>query len=213
MKCSGILVIGLLALGPAATTASAQTEGTFSLGVEGGMKLAPDSAATGSTDFGLLWRFGHPKTGWGWAWGLNWYQTDIDRSVPVGGGVVDFGELHIRPITAGYGYTQVIGRTAITGALQGGFAFTSVSLDAAAEKAYIERLGARSVDADSGMTWVTRPSVGVWHDLNKKFGLHFSAGYTIARPHVTLKSSLGEDERRVRADVFTFKVGLAYSVF
>ena len=59
------------------------------------MKMAPDSAATGNRDFGLLWRFGHPKTGWGWAWGLNWYQTDIDHSV--GGGIVDFGEMHIPP--------------------------------------------------------------------------------------------------------------------
>jgi hypothetical protein len=173
--------------------------------------MAPDPAATGSYDIGLLWRFGHPKTGWGWAWGLNWYRTDIERFV--GGSTVDFGELRVRPITAGYGYTQVIGRTSIAGTLLGGFAFTSVSLNPVAADAYVERLGARTVQADSGMTWVTRPGVGVWYDLNKKFGLHFNAGYMIARPNVTVKSSLGEDKRRVRADVFTFKVGLAYSVF
>jgi hypothetical protein len=173
--------------------------------------MAPDPAAAGSFSIGLLWRFGHPKTGWGWAWGLHWYGTDIERSV--GGSSVDFGHLRVRPFMAGYGYTQVIGRTAITGKLLGGFALTSISLNPLAADAYVDRLGARSVQADSGMTWVTRSGVDVWHDLNRKFGLHISTGYVIARPNVTVTSSLGEDKRRVRADVFTLSVGLAYSVF
>jgi hypothetical protein len=35
----------------------------------------------------------------------------------------------------------------------------------------------------------------------------------MARPEVTVTHSLGTDRRRVRADMFQMKVGLAYSVF
>jgi hypothetical protein len=37
--------------------------------------------------------------------------------------------------------------------------------------------------------------------------------YMMARPEVTVRSSLGSDRRTVRADMFQMKVGLAYSVF
>jgi hypothetical protein len=211
MNVRPIPIIAMLVLLGAGSVASAQTEGSFSLGADAGLKMAPGPAAAPGLDIGLLWRFGHPKNGWGWAWGFHWYGTDIERSV--GGIPVDFGHLRIRPILAGYGYTRVVGRAAVTGKLLGGFAFTSIALSPLAADAYIDRLGARSVQADSGMAWVARPAVDMWYDLNRKFGLHFSVGYTIARPNVTLNSSLGEDKRRVRADVFTLKAGLAYSVF
>jgi hypothetical protein len=208
-----IPIIAVLVLMGAATTttATAQTGGSFSLGAEGGTRMAPDPAVAGSLSIGLLWRFGHPETGWGWAWGLPWYGTDLERSV--GGSSVDFGHLRVRPILVGYGYTRVIGRAAIIGKVLGGYAWTSIAMNPLAADAYIDRLGARSVEAGSGKTWVARPAVDVWYDLNSKFGLHFGTGYVIARPNITVKSSLGEDKRRVRADVFTLKVGLAYSVF
>ena len=53
----------------------------------------------------------------------------------------------------------------------------------------------------------------MWYDLTKKVGLHGSVGYIVARPDVTVRSSLGEDRRGIRADQFMVKIGLAYSVF
>jgi hypothetical protein len=66
---------------------------------------------------------------------------------------------------------------------------------------------------DSGTTWALRPGVGVWYDINNKIGLHVGVQYMIARPEVTVTSSLGADRRTARADMFQMKVGLAYSVF
>jgi hypothetical protein len=43
----------------------------------------------------------------------------------------------------------------------------------------------------------------------KKIGLHVSTGYMIARPHVTVSSSIGDDRQRARADMLQMKVGLA----
>lgn len=58
-----------------------------------------------------------------------------------------------------------------------------------------------------------KPEVQAWVDLSRKVGLNISLGYMIARPDVTVSSSLGRDTRAIRADVLMFKVGAVYSVF
>jgi len=145
-------------------TAHAQTKGKFALGADFALKIPGGDEAHGSEGVGLLWRFGHGKEGFGFHWGLNWYATDIDRSVA--GQNVELGELHVKPFMAGYGYTKNIGRSSITAALLGGLAYTSVRLTPAASDAYRDGLGARSIEADSGWPLVVRPELSMWYDLN-----------------------------------------------
>ena len=204
------LVCGLLLVSISAT-ADAQTEGKFAFGADFALKIPGGPDAHGSEGIGLLWRFGHGKEGFGFHWGFNWYETQIDRSVA--GRDIGLGELHVKPVMAGYGYTHNIGRYSITAAVLGGIAYSSVSLAPGASDAYRDLLGANSVDVDSGWPFVLRPELSMWYDINKKLGLHISSGYMIARPHVTVTSTLGEDKRRVSADMFGVKVGLAYSIF
>ena len=46
------------------------------------------------------------RPGWGFHWGLNWYAVKLERA---GRRHRDqSGELHVRPVMAGYGYTKVI---------------------------------------------------------------------------------------------------------
>jgi hypothetical protein len=165
----------------------------------------------GHLGVGLLWRIGHAKTGWGWHYGLSWYSTNLHQSI--GDISTEFGRLTVWSIAAGYGYTKVIGRTAITAKTMGGYAFSSASLNPAAADAFHDRLGARSVSIDAGNTFVVKPEISVWYDINKKLGLNVSGGYIVARPHVTVNSTLGEDRLSVRADMFMLKVGMAYSIF
>jgi hypothetical protein len=201
----------VLLLGSISTTAHAQTQNKFALGADFTMNIPGSEEAHGSEGVGLLWRFGHGKEGFGFHWGLNWYATDIERSVA--GQKVELGELHVKPFMAGYGYTKNVGRYSITAALLGGLAYTSVSLTPAAGDAYRDLLGARSIEAHSGWPFVLRPELSMWYDLSEKMGLHISTGYMIARPHVRVTSTIGDDERRVRADMVGVKVGLAYSIF
>lgn len=203
-----LLAVLLLAF---TSPARAQTDNRFAIGGEAGVRVPGGPDAHGSETRGLLWRFGHGREGFGFHWGLNWYTTDIDRSVA--GGTIELGELRLRPFMAGYGYTHHIGAVAITGALLGGAAFTSFSLRPEASDVYRDELGARSISGDAGATLVARPEVSMWYDLSRKVGLHVSAGYMIARPNVTVSSTLGDDRRRVNADMLQVKVGLAYAIF
>ena len=87
----------------------------------------------------------------------------------------------------------------------GGYAFTSFSKTTAASS---------FVSTDTSNTFVVKPQVIVaQHDVSKKIGLNVSAGYMVARPRLTVSTPLGDDARRIRADVFMFRVGLVYSVY
>jgi hypothetical protein len=204
---SVVMLMVLLAV----PSASAQSEGKFAVGAQLSTRAPAGPDASGHVGVSLLWRFGQSKTGWGWHYGLNWFETDLDRSI--GGTNTEFGELHVRPIMGGYGYTRVVGRTALTAKVMGGYAFSAMDLAPSATDAYHDRLGARSITVDAANTVVVIPEVSAWYDINKKMGLRVSTGYVVARPNVTVTSSAGEDKRRVRADMVTFRVGMVYSIF
>lgn len=203
----------LLAMSVASTPpALAQTTGKFALGAQVSKRGSTVPEAHGNLGLGLLWRIGHSKTGFRWDWGLNWYSADVDRSI--GGAVTELGELKIRPIMAGYGYSRLIGeRTSISAKALAGYAFSSAELAPSAIDAYHDRLGAQSITVDASNAFVIKPELGVWHDLGEKVGLMASVGYIVARPQIAVRSSLGEDKRRMNADMFMVKVGLVYSIF
>jgi len=62
-------------------------------------------------------------------------------------------------------------------------------------------------------TFVTRPEVGAWFDLTRKIGVNVNAGYMIARPRVTIRSTLADESERIRADMFSVKIGMVYRIF
>ncbi len=209
----GSLTIGI-ALG--AVSAVAQTNNRFAIGgdfkIQATDRASKDDYAHGKLGPELLWRFGHGREGWGFHWGLNWYAVDIDR--PIGGLVTELGELKVRPIMAGYGYSYRLNRRlSITGAVLGGYAFGSIGLVPSAVDAYERRLGAQSVTARASNMFVLKPELDVWYDLNKDFGLNVNAGYMIARPDVIVDTTTGQDKRTARADQFILKVGIVYSIF
>jgi hypothetical protein len=187
----------------------------FALGGEFKVKTS-DRASTedyaqGQLGPGVLWRFGEPKTGWGFHWGLNWYAVTIER--PVGGTTVELGELHVRPIMAGYGYTRIIGRYAVTADVLGGYAIGSIGLDAPAIDAYRRTFGVPDASASASNTFVLKPEIGVWYNVNRKVGFNVNAGYMVARPDVTIETAARTDVRTARADQFIIKVGMVYSIF
>jgi hypothetical protein len=200
-------------------TASAQDdtpkENRFALGAEFKVKTSDRSSqedyARGQLGPGLLWRFGASKPGWGFHWGLNWYAVKLER--PVGGTVTELGELHIRPFMAGYGYTYLIRRYAITVDMLGGYAIGSIKISDPAAAAYQRTLGVSSAEANATNTVVLKPEIGVWYDLTRKLYVNLNAGYMMARPDVEIVTSAGVFTRKARADQFIVKIGMVYSLF
>jgi hypothetical protein len=194
------------------TQARAQTDSRLAVGGSITARAASSSESGGSANVGFEWRLGHAMQGWGVQNSIfSWFDTDVQGTV--GPGTVGLGNMRIRPIMAGYGYTWVRGRTAITGDVVGGYSFNSFKLDSSAVQEYSRRLGATGIDAEATNAFALKPEIQVWHDLNSRFGLKIDGGYLIARPSVVITSSLGEDIHHIRADTFLVTVGLVYSLF
>jgi hypothetical protein len=209
-RCRIGLLLGLIVISTVAHV-SAQTEGKFAVGGEFTARMAGDREVRGHLKPGLLWRFGRGKPGWGFHWGLSWFSTDLDRSI--GGNNTEFGRLDVRPFMAGYGYTYKVGRVSATADVLVGYAIGSIEMAPIATDAYQNRLGARGLSVESSNTFAAKPEIGVWYDINRKIGLNVNAGYIIARPDVTVHSSLGDERRGIRADQFILKLGVACSIF
>jgi hypothetical protein len=187
----------------------------FALGGEFKIKTSDRASeedyARGQLGPGLLWRFGETKPGWGFHWGLNWYAVKLER--PIGDTVTELGELHIRPIMAGYGYTRKIRRYSITADALGGYGFGTMKISDPAKAAYRRALGVAEAEADATNTLVLKPEIGVWYDMTKKVYVNLNAGYMMARPDVEVVTSAGTFRRKARADQFILKVGVVYSIF
>ena len=169
------------------------------------------SDAAGAKTVGLLWRFGQGHEGWKWQYGLGWYSTDI--AWQIGGERTEIGKLSVKPIMAGYGYTHVMGRKSVSAGISGGYAFNKLTQGAELEDIVQARTSARGATIDVGNAWVLRPGVSFWYNMNEKIGLNVGAHYIISRPRVTFTSSSGSESRRIDADMFSVKAGIAYSIF
>lgn len=193
-----------------APDARAQTDNRFAVGLGVTSRVAPSAESGSSADVGFEIRLGHETGGWGPQVSLfNWFDTDVDQQIRLQR--VNLGILRVRPVMAGYGYTWIRGRTAITGDLVGGFAFNSFHLDPDATAEY-QRLGATGIQTEVTNTFALKPEAQIWYDLNNRFGLKLNGGYLIARPSVTIKSSLGTDTYPIRANSFLITFGVVYSI-
>jgi hypothetical protein len=207
-----VLGVALLVMGFAAPHAYGQVENKLAVGVKTSGQIADSSKTDGRVELGIEWRWNHDRPGWGWQMELfNWFDTGVNQ--PIAGQKVDLGQLRVRPLMGGYGYTWTRGRTVVTAELVAGYAFASFDLDPAAGDAYRTRLGARNVTTEAGNTFVVNPELIVWHDLAKRIGLRVSGAFMVARPSVTVISSLGDDRRGINADTVTITIGVVYKIF
>jgi hypothetical protein len=205
----GSVVLGALLL---AVPAAAQEKNSFAVGVNFTHRLANDQDAHGNGGVGLSWRIGHSNQGWGWTYGLGWFTSDLDRSI--NGQRVHFGELKVRPIVGGYGYThRITNRWYLTGDVVGGVAFTSLNLTPEASGALAAAAAAESVDVSIGFVPVIRPEIRTWYDIHKKWGVTLGAWYAVARPSVTLTTPTSRQKLHLRADTFSLSAGIVYSIW
>jgi hypothetical protein len=190
---------------------SAQTTGRVAVGAHISSKSGVDDLSSGHTNLGFLFRLGNGKPGWGWKYGLNWYSTDLDQTLS--GVEREFGELKVRPVMGGYGYTRLIGSVQVSANILGGYAFTSFEVRPSFDEAYRRMAGVQSLHTDPSNTFVLKPEISTWINVSRKIGININTGYMVARPTVTVSGAFGEDRRRVSADMFIFKVGAVYSIF
>ena len=88
-----------------------------------------------------------------------------------------------------------------------------MKLEPSAADTYRRNLGVPTAEANASNTFVLKPEIGLWYNLNKKIGINVNAGYMMARPDVSIETAAGIETRQARADQFIMKVGVVYSIF
>lgn len=181
------------------------------VGLSVSARRGTDERTIGRVSPGAVIRIGRGCTGWGLQTGLGWFSADLEQ--PLGSTVAGFGELKIRPVMAGYGYSRAFGPAVVTGKLMVGYAVNGFEIRPSYEDGYRALLDAQSVTTDVSNTFVLKPEVTSWIEVGPKVSLNVSMGYAIARPEITVSSSLGQDRRPIRADMFSVTVGAVYRLF
>lgn len=181
------------------------------VGLSVSARQGTDDRTIGHVSPGPVLRIGRGCTGWGVQTGLGWFSADLEQ--PLGSTVAGFGELKIRPVMAGYGYSRAFGPAVVTGKLMVGYAINSFEMRQSYEDGYRLLRDAQSVSTDVSNTFVLKPEVSTWIEMGPKVSMNVSVGYAVARPEVTVSSSLGQDHRHIRADMLSVTVGAVYRLF
>jgi hypothetical protein len=183
--------------------------GRFLVGVNTSGKLTPDEALASRWSVAPFVRNTPKRTGWGPSFGLSWFTGDV--SIAIDGRRTPIGEVKVRPVMAGVGYSLDHGRARTTLSLVAGYAFTSAKVTAALSP------GAEAT-IDIGRSWVVRPNVGVTVALTRRLALVGSVGYVYTNPTITIGVTRpGEAPIRLsgtfRSDYVNVSVGTAFSIF
>lgn len=153
------------------------------------------------SSLGPLLRIGRGR-GLGLAVGFGWFGADL-RSTTGAGGVV--GEVRIRPVMAGIGYTARQGRASVTVSALAGLALNSVDPST--------RPTSGQIPLDVGNSLVWRPGASFWFETSSRTALNLQVGYVMTRPRLTVLEGDVVARRGLNADTLLVRVGLAYKVF
>jgi hypothetical protein len=186
----------------------AQTEGRFTIGPQVSFHMPVGGELENSTGYGVAYSLTRPKShdGWGPEFGFGWFSTDLAGSLP--------GNLTVRPILGGYGYTWVRGKVQYRVAASTGPGFAKLDVDDADRVAWSATLGIPVDGVDVKRTmWIVQPGGRVTYSILPRLGIFTSLDYEVARLTLQVHSAGQTMERKLRADMVNLKVGLSVGVF
>ena len=184
-------------------------KGRFLVGVNLTHGLTPEDYVGSRWSVSPFFRNTPRRVGWGPSFGLNWFTGDID--VVVDGVRSTIGEVKVRPIMFGVGYTVNSGRARTTISLVGGYAFSSAKVTAALPEGTTAAINITD-------SWVVRPNIGVTFAMTRRLALVGSIGYIYTNPTITVNvtrpgRTAASASGAYRADYVNVTVGTAVSIF
>lgn len=161
----------------------------------------PTAGSLGSSvSVGPLFRFGSGR-GLGPAIAFEWFATDIAGSSPEG----VISRVHVRPLMGGVSYTLGTDRISMAPSIVAGVAFNSLTVPDTGE--------ARGIAVEVRNSFIWRPGVSVWVDVNRRIAVNLSMGYAFTGLNVTFLEGTQLVQRDVSGDTTIVHAGIAYKLF
>ena len=151
-----------------------------------------------------------PGRGWGISGAFNWFATEVDGSLADLRGPL--GELQVRPLMVGVGYTLQHGRVRTTISLVAGPAWNRLKVreEARAALAALDRDVADTLDVAS---LAVRPGLGVSVRVAPRLDVTGFGGYLFNRPTFTELRRAGDVPNGWIADAVVLSTGVVVSLF
>jgi hypothetical protein len=191
---------------PVAAPAAAEWWRNIGVGARVVTVLATDDDVKASTSWGG--RGGMtPEEGWGPAFSLGWFDADIREN---GEGSRTLGQIDVRSVMVGVGYTWVLGRFAVTASATAGVSFNGGSIDDALRQGGIDP---SRLDVEIENSFAMRPEVEAEFFVVRKLALTGGVSYLFTRPDVTVRLEERTISGRWDASTFTLFGGVTVYPF
>ncbi len=190
--------------------ARAQSEAAIALGLSISSYDPPSSLSLSSTSIGPLIRI-NLGPGFGPVIGFDWHATRIEAMA--GNQRVYLGELRVRPVLLGAGYTVKRGRYWFGAGVTGGYAFNRLTVNDRVRPAFRSSLGTQFVSFDARNSLVWRTRFGVFYDASPSVGLTAAIAYMRVSPTLRITTDTGVRQSKLDASCVIVTFGLAYGVF
>jgi hypothetical protein len=151
-----------------------------------------------------------PGEGWGLSGALNWFDTDVDGAFAGVNG--ELGELRVKPLLGGVGYTLRHDRLRTTFSLVAGPAWNRLKIRDEVRDA-LAALGRDIDDTLDVANFVVRPGVGLSYRIVRRVDLTAFGGYMFNRPKFTVPTPAGDVRNDWGADAVVLSVGAVFVVF
>jgi hypothetical protein len=143
-----------------------------------------------------------PAPGFGPTLGFGWYTGDLTVSRITGNAEV--GDLRVRPLMAGVGYTWVTGKLATGVSINAGISFNSIRLN----DRYRTFFGpGTEVRVDASNSFAARPQLRFEYAVARKVGVYTSLGYFFTKFDNVIETPIGRFENEWDASSFNIFVG------
>lgn len=206
-----VLVFAILACAIASTSASAQgipaAARRVGVGISVGGIFPTDDDVNAGLAAGVTLGLA-PATGLGPTIGLGWYEGDLRLARVSGSARV--GQLRVRPLMGGVGYTWVTGRVATGASINAGISFNSIRVDD------MYSLGFSSggeVRGGASNSFAARPQLRVEYAVTRKMGVYSSASYFFTQLDSVLETPIGRFEDEWDGSSFNLFVGVTVYPF
>jgi len=209
-----VCAAGLLAAAPAPATAGGTDaphplDGRVLAGVTFGRVMTTHGDLGGQNTVSPFFRWNSRRDGWGPSFGFSW--SSVDLRVPVANRRTSLGEVRLRPVMLGAGYTVWRGPLRAMAGLVAGYAFNSASVNGSLPANTMATL-------DIDRAWAAGPKVDFMYAVRPRLAVIASAAYVFSDPRLTARAWTDgalqyERVSRIRADSLTLRVGAAISLF
>lgn len=188
---------------PPATTSSRRPPRPRLIGLGGAVRATPVTGAALGEAMAIGPMLRMPvRNGVGPTIGFSWTDLPISTSPQ---GTPGLAHLRMRPVMAGAAWGRSMGRTALSASLVAGWSFNEIRPDPTQAGPF------RAIHASNSFVW--RPGVAVWHDLDDRFGVNVFVGGLFTSPSVTFAADDTLSTTRLPSRTLIVSVGLAYWLF